>query len=333
MVAVAGNGAMAARAAVSIPRRRHGRSPIRSAARDHSRRCHQCAAHGRNSAPNRRGPARVSAAWKFRAPAWTASHGRSFGGSFDRAGRMGRGTGCAAKPQDRRSRRRKWSIPHCSHSGGARRLRAGRGRKLPAHCSGSNGHHRTPGCRHHVAGRLGHPVCAPHDYVARHCAAGAGHDHHSPGSGARRTPLQQGSARARRWQHSGSPVVFPPGCGSRSGASRLGARRHLRCFRARQTEDPRYRRRPPGGAPLVRACPTTGRDRGRASVTATGSAVVSLVPSPTAGGRHGSRPDLTRIAMPAMSRGVPQRTVCTWCRLRDLNPRPTVYKTAALPLS
>ncbi len=22
-----------------------------------------------------------------------------------------------------------------------------------------------------------------------------------------------------------------------------------------------------------------------------------------------------------------------WCRLRDLNPRPTVYKTAALPLS
>jgi hypothetical protein len=27
------------------------------------------------------------------------------------------------------------------------------------------------------------------------------------------------------------------------------------------------------------------------------------------------------------------RTIENWCRVRDLNPRPTVYKTAALPLS
>ena len=28
----------------------------------------------------------------------------------------------------------------------------------------------------------------------------------------------------------------------------------------------------------------------------------------------------------------PERTLLSWCRLRDSNPRPTVYKTVALPL-
>ena len=34
-----------------------------------------------------------------------------------------------------------------------------------------------------------------------------------------------------------------------------------------------------------------------------------------------------------IDRGNPHDSLICWCRVRDLNSRPTVYKTAALPLS
>jgi hypothetical protein len=50
-------------------------------------------------------------------------------------------------------------------------------------------------------------------------------------------------------------------------------------------------------------------------------------PSTTRSAR-GCHPCLRNTPLP-MS---PDRTCNQWCRVRDLNPRPSVYKTAALPL-